>query len=1100
MGPSNASPSILYASLSQLMGRLVPAHLGALTLALTISVSANTPVDIPDTALRQCVEKMLDKEEGTQIMQVDMESLTTLLGCNGVSNLDGLEFAINLTQLFSWNGSIADLSPIADITSLRDLSLSNNLIRDLAPVSGLARLRTLDVFGSPVRDLTPLTGLASLRKLVIADTATADLSPLDAIPSLEHLDVSGTWIRDLPRWHPSASLTTLHMGRTNVRDLSSLASLESLAKLGLDGLDLSNLDLAVLPRLRSLNSLELSYATNVDLQALAEVRNLARLNLASAELAGNLSPLADYVSLRELDLGYTGLRSLDSMPSSVLASLQDVVLQGNLITETEPLLRSGGELRHVNLLRNPWLSQKAVEVDIPALMARGVEVIYDQPGAGGPDAVIGGDPALRRALARSLRWLAGFEGYAYEERVAADKLANIVRLFFSNDGIVSLQGMERATSLVFLWLSGNNVSDISPLAALPLVSLSLDGNPIGDFRPLAEMEELRYLALDNTSLSEIPRLPRVRSSIQPSRLQLRRLFLTDNSIFDLEPLAGWGPHTFEQLWLSGNSISSLLPLEGIKMHFLHLNDNEVAHLTGLDVTTLEELHIRNNALRDISPLLDATSLWVLDAERNPLGEEALTVAETLRRRGAAALMGEPVPFLPAAGAMREGLVRVINRSGEGGEVFIEAWDDAGVRFGPVRLRMDGRSAVHFDSTDLQSGNAGLGLAGIGPTTSGDWRLALTSPLDIEVLSYVRTADGFLTPMHDVATDATLPTLNPGSNNTRRSVLRLVNRDAERAKVVVGGYDDGGSWEYMPRAVDVSRGQAWTASAAALEDEHGVGDGRGKWRLRVPGWPWFAMSLLESASGHLTNLSTVPDNVEELADGRRRHRVPLLPADSGRRDGFVRVVNLSHHDGEALIDAVDDMGASRGSVRLQLDARQTVHFNAGDLAQGNAAKGLDGAVGTAQGDWRLTLTSTLDLLVLSYVRTPDGYLAAMHDVVPIAEDGTHRMPFFNPGSNAEQLSKLRLLNNGGAAVSATVTGIDDAGQASTEARVNVPAGAALTVTAAELEAGGEGVSGRLGDGTGRWRLRLAADGPLTVMNLLESPEGHLANMSTVTRPD
>ena len=53
--------------------------------------------------------------------------------------------------------------------------------------------------------------------------------------------------------------------------------------------------------------------------------------------------------------------------------------------------------------------------------------------------------------------------------------------------------------------------------------------------------------------------------------------------------------------------------------------------------------------------------------------------------------------------------------------------------------------------------------------------------------------------------------------------------------------------------------------------------------------------------------------------------------------------------------------------------------------------------------RLTLTSTLDLLVLSYVRTPDGYLAAMYDVVPLAADGIHRTPFFNPGSNAEQLS-------------------------------------------------------------------------------------------------
>ena len=717
---------------------------------------------------------------------------------------------------------------------------------------------------------------------------------------------------------------------------------------------------------------------------------------------------------------------------------------------------------------------------------------YDTPAADAPDAAFVGDPALRLALKQNLLrsdWYGG--GYIYDAAVPAGKLAEVRSLGLSKKGIASLQGMEHATSLTNLWLSDNDVSDISPLADLPLYALALDGNPVGDLGPLLEMEDLIYLALDNASLREVPPLPQ--------RL-LQYLFLADNSITDLEPLAWAGQRiTFTHLDLSGNSISSLRPLTGF-FHFLHVNDNEVDDLAWLTVIGLRELHIRNNALRDISRLLHATSLWMLDAERNPLGEEALTVAETLRKRGAAVLTGEPVPFLPAAGVVREGLVRIVNRGGEGGTVFIEAWDDAGVRFGPVRLRMDGQSAVHFTSTDLQSGKPSLGLAGIGPPTTGDWRLALTSPLDIEVLSYVRTADGFLTPMHDVAADATLPTLNPGSNSTRRSVLRLVNRDVERAQVVVGGYDDRGTWEQMPRAADVGRGQAWTASAAALEGEHGVGDGRGKWRLRVPGWPWFAMSLLESASGHLTNLSSVPDNVEELADGRRRHRVPLLPADGGRRDGFVRVVNLGHLGGEVLIDAVDDMGASHGSVRLQLDARQTVHFNARDLAGGNANKGLDGAVGVGQGDWRLTLTSTLDLLVLSYVRTPDGYLAAMHDVVPTAADGTHRMPFFNPGSNAEQLSKLRLLNHGGAAVSATVTGIDDAGRASTEARVNVPAGAALTVTAAELEAGGEGVSGRLGDGTGRWRLRLAADGPLTVMNLLESPEGHLANMSTVTNPD
>lgn len=1063
MASQAQSPSALRACL----GRFRPAFLlGTLALTSAAGTFADALVEIPDAVLRQCVENTLAKEGGAELTQDDMEELTVLADCNGVSNLGGLEFATNLRELSSREGGIVDLSPL----------------------SGLVGLWTLHLAQNPIEDLAPLAGVESLHSLTLEGTDIADLAPVTALPSLRHLDVSGTKMREIPHWPLAAPLHTLHIGDTNVRDLSPLAALTQLRTLGLSDSDLSDIDLTVLTHLPSLDTLFLQGATNVHLHALSGLRNLTTLYMSNAAIVGGLSSLANHRSLRVLNIGGIGLRTLDAIPLSVLASLEDVRLAGNLIKEIKPLLHNGGRLRRVNLTRNPWLSRTAVETDIPALMAKGVEVLHDSPTGQRPEPHAVHDPALRRALLRHLVSPFSTQSvYVYETSVPAERLARILTLALSNEGIASLQGMEHAESLSALWLSGNNISDISPLADLPLLVLALDGNPIGDFGPLVEMEELKYLALDNTSLREIPPLP----------LALEHLSLADNSIFDLGPLDPL-EYTLLELWLGGNSISSLASLQkGVR--FLHLNDNEVTDLAGPDLTVLEELHIRNNALRDISPLLDASLLRMLDAQRNPLDEEALAVAETLRERGAAVLTGEAVPFLPAAAATREGLVRVVNRSAEAGAVFVEAWDDAGVRFGPVRLRVNGRGAVHFTSTDLQSGNAGLGLTGIGPPTSGDWRLALTSPLDIEVLSYIRTADGFLTPMHDVATDAILPTLNPASNATRRSVLRLVNRDVERTKVVVGGYDDRGTWEQMPRAIDVLRGQAWTSSAETLENEMGLGDGLGKWRLRVPGWPWLAMSLLECTSGHLTNVSSVPDNMEEMADGQHRHHVPLLPATDGR-DGLVRVVNLGGLGGEVLIEAVDDAGARRGPLRLQLNGRQTVNFNTRDLEQGNADKGLTGATGAGGGDWRLTLASSLDLQVLSYVRTADGFLAAMHDVAPVAADGAHRVSFFNPGSNTRQQSKLRLLNDGTETVSATVTGIDDAGQASTTATLRVPAGAALTVTAAQLETGGEGVSGLLGDGEGRWRLRLVANGPLTVMNLLESPEGHLANMSTSTRTD
>ena len=62
---------------------------------------------------------------------------------------------------------------------------------------------------------------------------------------------------------------------------------------------------------------------------------------------------------------------------------------------------------------------------------------------------------------------------------------------------------------------------------------------------------------------------------------------------------------------------------------------------------------------------------------------------------------------------------------------------------------------------------------------------------------------------------------------------------------------------------------------------------------------------------------------------------------------------------------------------------------------------------------------------------------------------------------------------------------------------VPALSAATFMSAQLEAGGEGFADSLGDGYGKWRLRVESDVPLAVMSLVESSDGHLVNVSTGT---
>ncbi len=248
-----------------------------------------------------------------------------------------------------------------------------------------------------------------------------------------------------------------------------------------------------------------------------------------------------------------------------------------------------------------------------------------------------------------------------------------------------------------------------------------------------------------------------------------------------------------------------------------------------------------------------------------------------------------------------------------------------------------------------------------------------------------------------------------------------------------------------------------------------------------------------------NPATATATVTVVAAGTRgKQVVPMFPSASDRiRQGFSRVINHSARSGAVQITATDDEGVPFGPVWLRIGANATVHFNSNDLEDGNPGKGLPVGTGAGNGDWWLSLSSSLDIEVLGYIRTPaDGFLTSIHDAAPVDEGGRHRIVVFNPGSNLNQLSRLRMINPTELAADVTITGTDDAGVAAgDEIRVSIPAGVTRTLDAQELESGGAGFDGALGNGTGKWRLLVESEEPIFVMSLLSSPTGHLTNLST-----
>ena len=219
-----------------------------------------------------------------------------------------------------------------------------------------------------------------------------------------------------------------------------------------------------------------------------------------------------------------------------------------------------------------------------------------------------------------------------------------------------------------------------------------------------------------------------------------------------------------------------------------------------------------------------------------------------------------LPLVLPAGGARDSLVFIINDTPRSGTIRIHAIDDTGDRRGPVTLSIDANAAARFHSRDLEQGNPARLSSGVGDGV-GNWRLEFESSLNFGALTYVRTSDGFLTGMYDkvpvTAGTHHVVFFNPSSNLSKQSRLRLINPGTSSSAITISARDEAGTCARGGlTTLTLPAGDSRTLTSQSLENV--FGDGIGKWRLFVTSSaPIEVMSLLSSASGHLSNLSSIP---------------------------------------------------------------------------------------------------------------------------------------------------------------------------------------------------------------------------------------------------
>ncbi len=171
------------------------------------------------------------------------------------------------------------------------------------------------------------------------------------------------------------NLSRLHLSGT-ITDITPLVGLVGFNQLR--ELDLANngvRDLAPLANLTQIEILNLSRNAIADLAPLAGLTRLSNLNLMDNSIS-DISPLAG-LNLRSLLLGNNEIEDISALAD--MAQLRNLELRGNAITDISPLLGLRGLLA-LDLRDNP-LNAAAFDTHIPALQARGVTVIFDEPKA-----------------------------------------------------------------------------------------------------------------------------------------------------------------------------------------------------------------------------------------------------------------------------------------------------------------------------------------------------------------------------------------------------------------------------------------------------------------------------------------------------------------------------------------------------------------------------------------------------------------------------------------------------------------------------------------------------------------------------------------------
>ena len=188
---------------------------------------------MPDANLRTAVRDALGLGPNDALTQQALQALTSLryLGPDlsdnqKITDLTGLEHALNLEHLDLYMHLISDIRPLEKLTKLRSVWLAGNKIANIRPFTNLP-LEELDLGGNPITDFAPLAELTSLTRLDFWGNGLGDnnLHLITGLTQLTQLDLRNNQISNVTPLTKLVNLKKLQLKGNPISDTSPLLTL-----------------------------------------------------------------------------------------------------------------------------------------------------------------------------------------------------------------------------------------------------------------------------------------------------------------------------------------------------------------------------------------------------------------------------------------------------------------------------------------------------------------------------------------------------------------------------------------------------------------------------------------------------------------------------------------------------------------------------------------------------------------------------------------------------------------------------------------------------------------------------------------------------------